>query len=257
MPHRLALLLALAAAGPVAADPAKPVSRTAKAVEGWTVRVDDRLLTGPDAEAGVRALRFLEAKLADVKVVVPADKVKRLQEVPIVLDLTHGGLGPMQYHPSADWLTGHGYAADLAKCVHLPRAADVATPRNVREQPWCILHELTHAYHDRVLGFDDPRVKEAFETYKKSGRGETALRHDGRRVRHYALTDHKEFFAEMTECYFGSNDFFPFNRAELKDAEPEVYELMKQVWEAPTERTPGRKPVSRSDVLGYFGFWPG
>ena len=57
-------------------------------------------------------------------------------------------------------------------------------------------------------------------------------------MRHYALTDHKEFFAEMTESYFGSNDFFPFNRAELKDAEPEVYELMKQVWESPGPNRP-------------------
>ena len=222
----LALLL-------IAVDPPKPTSRTERAVEGWTVRMDDRLLAGPDAELGSRALRFLEAKLADVKVVVPADKVKRLQEVPIVLDLTHGGLGPMQYHPSADWLTGHGYAVDLAKCVHLPRAADVATPRNVREQPWVILHELAHAYHDQVLGFDDVRVKEAFENYKKSGRGDKALLFNGKRVRHYALTNQMEFFAEMTEAYFGVNDFFPFNRAELKDAEPAIYALLKDIWESP------------------------
>ena len=93
-------------------------------------------------------------------------------------------------------------------------------------------------YGSEVLGFDDPRVREAFETYKAGGRGETALRHDGKRVRHYALTDHKEFFAEMTEAYFGSNDFFPFNRAELKESEPDVYGLMKQVWEPPAPKQP-------------------
>ena len=124
-------------------------------------------------------------------------------------------------------------SAKLAKCVHLPRAADVATRRNVREQPWVILHELAHAYHDRVLGFDEPRIREAFERYKKGGRGDKTLLFDGRRVRHYALTDHKEFFAEMTEAYFGSNDFFPFNRAELKESEPDVYALMHDVWESP------------------------
>jgi hypothetical protein len=229
-PHLALAAVTLPAA---AADPPKPTARTDRTVEGWTVRVDDRLLQAPDDEVGKRALRFLEARLADIKVVLPADKVTALQQVPIVLDLTHGSLGPMQYHPSAGWLTANGYAADLAKCVHLPRAADVATPRNVREQPWVILHELAHAYHDRVLGFDDPRVKEAFEQYKKAGRGEKVLLHNGRRVKHYALTDHKEVFAEMTEAYFGSNDFFPFNRAELKDAEPAVYELIKHVWESP------------------------
>ncbi len=216
--------------------PPQAASRTDRTLEGWTIRVDDRLLKGPDAELGTKALRFLEGKLADIAVVVPEDKVKKLRAVTIVLDLTCGDIGPMQYHPSAGWLKANGYPTSLEKCVHLPRAADLMTERNVREQPWVILHELAHAYHDQVLTFDDPRVIAAYEAYKKGGRGEKALVHSGARVKHYGLTDHKEFFAEMTEAYFGSNDFFPFNRAELKDSEPEIYELMQRVWEKPKEK---------------------
>jgi hypothetical protein len=259
---RFALLLALLAPAPAvrAADPPKPTSRTVKSVEGWTVRVDDRLLKAPNDELGARALRFLEAKLSDIKVVVPADKVKKLQAVTIVLDLTHGNLGPMQYHPSAGWLKDNGYSPELAKCVHLPRAADLATRRNVREQPWVILHELAHAYHDQVLGFDEPRVIEVYEKYKKSGRGDKTLLYDGRRVKHYALTNHKEFFAEMTESYFGTNDFFPFNRAELKESEPDIYELMRHVWDAPPpkegkrDRKPEVPPKTAFKVDGHAAF---
>jgi hypothetical protein len=29
---------------------------------------------------------------------------------------------------------------------------------------------------------------------------------DGTRVRHYGLTDHKEFLAEISEAYFGQDD---------------------------------------------------
>ena len=76
----------------------------------------------------------------------------------IVLDLTHGKLRAMQYHPSADWLKANGYSTDLVKCVHIPEAADLPTPRNITEQPWVILHELAHAYHDQVLGFEEPRI---------------------------------------------------------------------------------------------------
>jgi hypothetical protein len=50
------------------------------------------------------------------------------------------------------------------------------------------------------------------------------------RVPHYALTNEKEFFAEMSECYFGVNDFFPFTNAELRDAEPEIYALLADIW---------------------------
>ena len=82
-------------------ETAKPAAHTERNLEGWRVRVDDRLLKEPSDELGKRALRFLENKLADIKAVVPADKVKQLQKVTIVLDLSHGKLTSMQYHPSA------------------------------------------------------------------------------------------------------------------------------------------------------------
>ncbi len=235
--------LVLAAPARAAAPPARgkdrstrPTSHTAHRLEGWTVRVDDRLLRPPHDELGKKAIRFLENKLADIRAVVPADRLKKLQAVTIVLDLSCGRLGPMQYHPSAGWLRANGYSIELAKCVHIPRAADLPTKRNINEQPWVILHELAHAYHDQVLGFDEPRIRKAYENYKKSGRGERTLLYDGRRVRHYALTNPMEFFAEMTEAYFGVNDFFPFNRAELRESEPEIYALLRDVWEAPGKR---------------------
>lgn len=214
----------------------KPTSHTKRNVEGWTVRVDDRLLKPENKEKLDRAIRFLEAKLVDIKIVVPEDKVKKLQTINIILDLTHGKLGPMQYHPGAGWLTTNGYSADIVKCVHLPRIDDLVTKRNTNEQPWVILHELAHAYHDQFLGFDEPRIKDAYENYKKSGRGDMTLLYNGKRVKHYALTNEMEFFAEMTEAYFGTNDFFPFNRAELKESEPQIYEVLKNTWDSPATK---------------------
>lgn len=214
-----------------AEEPAQPQSRTEQPLEGWTIRVDDRLRgEAPDSVLGQRALRFLEAKLVEIKTVVPASKVALLQRVPIVLDLECGKLRSMQYHPSAGWLKDNGYPENLAKCVHLPRAADVATKRNINEQPWVILHELAHAFHDQHLSFEHPEIKAAQEAYKASGRGDATLLYNGRKVKHYALTNQMEFFAEMTESYFGVNDFYPFNRAELQDAEPEIYRLLHTIW---------------------------
>lgn len=212
------------------AEPSKPASHSIRRIEGWTVRVDDRLLTAPNSQVGERALSLLQAKLADILYVIPEDRLARLRQVPIVLDLSHGNLHAMQYHPSAAWLQEHGYSTNLARCVHICEAADFAASRQVNEQPWAVLHELAHAYHDQVLGFEAPEIREAYENFKRSGHGDQALLFDGKRVRHYALTDQKEFFAEMTETYFGVNDFFPFNRAELMTAEPEIYALMRLTW---------------------------
>jgi hypothetical protein len=209
----------------------QPASRMEQRIEGFRVRVDERLLPdGAEEELGRVALEFLAAKLADIRIVVPADKLERLRQVTIVLDASCGELHAMQYHPSGDWLEAHGYPRDLEKCVHLPRAADVATRRNVNEQPWVVLHELAHAYHDQVLGFDEPRVVAAWEAFKADGRAKATLLFDGSRTKHYGLTDHKEFFAEMTEAYFGSNDFQPFNRAELKTDYPAIFTLLTDIW---------------------------
>jgi hypothetical protein len=206
------------------------ITRSQRTVEAWAVLVDERLLRPPGEAIGTPALRFLEARLAEIKVVVPKRPLEELQKVTIVLDQDHGRLTSMQYHPSADWLTDHGYAKELAKCVHLPRAADLATRRNINEQPWVILHELAHAYHDQVLSFDEPRIREAYRRFRESGHGDSVLLYNGQRIKHYALTDHKEFFAEMTEAFFGVNDFYPFNRAELQEAEPEIYTLLAEIW---------------------------
>lgn len=211
--------------------PAKPTSHTTREIEGWRVRVDDRLLAPPAEALGRRALDFLAAKLADIRAVVPAKPLATLQTVTLVLDLSHGELRSAQYHPSAAWLRANDYATNLAKCVHFPRAADLPTRRNINEQPWVVLHELAHAYHDQVLGFDHPQVAAAYGEFKRSGHGEQALLYDGRRVRHYGLTDAKEFFAEMTEAYFGVNDFFPFNRAELLTSAPEIHALLRSIWD--------------------------
>jgi len=214
-----------------------PAAHTARTLEGWTVRIDDRLLAGEDAALGERAIGLLQDRLAEIALILPEDKVARLRKVSIWLDRTHGSLGSMQYHPSAGWLKEHGYSAELAKCVHIPDAAQFASARHHHQQPWAVLHELAHAYHDQVLDFEHPEIKAAWERFRDNGRYEKVLHIDGRETKHYALTNQKEFFAEMTESYFGLNDFYPFHRAELKRDEPQIYELLKTIWgPVPLER---------------------
>lgn len=229
--HLVGMLLVLVVSAlAIGAEPPKPTSHTKRDIEGWTVHIDARLLEGPDRELGDRALRILANRLYDIALVMPADKLARLRKVPIWIDRTHGGLRPAQYHPSAGWLRANGYSTDLVHCVHIPDAADFASLRHQRVQPWSVLHELAHAYHDQVLGFDHAEIRAAFERFRDGGRYKKTLHIDGRDVSHYALTNEKEFFAEMTEAYFGRNDFFPFNRAELMREEPELYKLLETIW---------------------------
>ena len=223
--------LALTVSAPGAVEtPRLPSSHTTRAIEGWTVRVDDRLLKGEHAAAGARALKLLEARLVAITVVVPEKSLAKLRKISIQLDQSHGDLIPMQYHPDAGWLKGNGYSEQLAKCVHIPAVEDFLEPQGIHGQPWVVLHELAHGYHDQILGFDDPRVVAAWKKFCDSGNYKSVLTVSGKKHAHYGLTDEKEFFAEMTECYFGSNDFYPFVAGELKQAEPEIFALMADIW---------------------------
>ena len=227
---RLRMLAVLFALSSVAADAPKPAAHTPRDIQGWTVHVDDRLLAGDDAELGRAAIACVDSQLHNVALILPADKVKRLRKVPIYLDRSHGKLVPAQYHPSPEWLIDNGYDRALAKCVHVPDAKYFAGARHQREQPYAMLHELAHAYHDQVLGFGHAGVKAAHQRVKESKHFDQVLHVNGRESKHYALTNPMEFFAEMTESYFGQNDFYPFNSGELAKSEPEVFQLLKELW---------------------------
>jgi len=207
-----------------------PEARETRVMEGWTVHVDQSLLDGEHADLGGRAVRLLEARLADLVLLLPPDKVKRLQDVPIWLDRKYGKAGGMCYHPNPRWLKDNGYEVALAKGVHIQSAESFVSKHHQQVQPWSVLHELAHAYHDQVLGFNEPRLLAAWKEFGKSGEYETCRHINRRDVRHYGLTDQKEFFAEMTEAYFGRNDFEPFCKADLQDDEPEIYRLMESIW---------------------------
>jgi hypothetical protein len=230
----LALLLCPAPAWaeekPAKPKPPLPVAHQSRQIEGWTVRIDERLLSGPDAELGERVLKALSARLVAIDLVLAGEPLTKLREVPIQLDLTHGDLRAAQYHPSAGWLKSNGYSEALAKCVHIPDAARLLSRFDNHRMPWVILHELAHAYHDRVLGFENPRIAAVWEKFKANSGDGLVLMSNGQRRRHYGLTNAKEFFAEMTEAYLGSNDFFPFVAGEMKESQPETFALMAEIW---------------------------
>src|SRR5262249_52859956 len=134
----------------------------------------------------------------------------------------------MCYHPAAGWLKKNGMNPAKAKAV------EIANAKNFLgwtiQQPWMVLHELAHGYHDQVLGFDHEDVKSCYQAAVDSKAYAEVTDISGNKRKHYALTDEMEFFAELTESYFGTNDFFPFVRSELKEHDPRGYEMIEKYW---------------------------
>lgn len=200
-------------------------------IEGWKVHIDPALLEGEHREQGTQALTMLANHLQRIAILVPADRLAKLREMEIWIEHSHPTLTNKQYHPSRQWLINNGHDPRLERKVHIPQAAALLSRAQMLQHPAVILHELAHAYHDQVLGFDHPEIRATYERAKAAGIYENVLSYTGREVRHYGLNNHKEYFAEATEAFFYRNDFYPFVRAELKEYDPRLHDLLVKIWE--------------------------
>lgn len=201
-----------------------------ESLEGWTLHVDRAVGATENRGAWRDARRELETQLRSIVRAVPAKPLEELRKVPIWVHNQGVWTQCMAYHPGADWLKEHGLNPQMAKGVEV---GNIRTFLDwTRQQPWMVLHELAHAYHDRFLpdGFENADVKAVWKASVDAKRYDAVLHWDGKTVRHYATTNQQEFFAEATEAYFGTNDFYPFVRAELQTHDADAFALMRRVW---------------------------
>ena len=74
------------------------------------------------------------------------------------------------------------------------------------------------------------RIKTALRRAIEGGKYDSVLRFDGKQVRHPALAGPVEFFAEMTESYYGVNDHYPFLQFETRQHDAETCKLLAELW---------------------------
>jgi hypothetical protein len=199
-------------------------------IEGWTVRINRHLLSD-ESDIGGPAISLLTEKLKYIRQVVPGPACVKLQKVPIFLGVNDGHAPCSEYHPSREWLASHGYNPDKAKCFEIGNAKLFVEWS--KDQPMMVLHELSHAYNDQVLGWDNSKINEAYQHALQTHLYDSVPYFDGTKKRAYALNDQHEFFAEASEAYFGRNDFYPFTRQELQQYDPTTYSIVKELWENP------------------------
>jgi len=226
----------------LSADPVAVAGRQTKRIEGWTVRVSDDLLE-KDKAATERALELLTVQLREIVRVVPMTAVVELRKVPLWFSPEYPGVQPRaEYHPGAGWLRDNKRDPAMEKAIEFTNVR--IFERETKRMPNFTLHELAHAYHDRVLpqGFGNEDIKAAFDKAKTLGLYERVEQRfgDGRsaNVRAYALTSPMEYFAECSEAFFSTNDFFPFTREQLAKHDPEMCALLKTLWSAPADDKP-------------------
>ncbi|MHC4745216.1 MAG: HzsA-related protein, partial [Planctomycetota bacterium] len=206
-------------------QPYEPISHyTVKMIEGWKVYVNNGLLEGGEhAETGAAAIEKLAGNMARVKQWIPDEPLKKLLKVVIWLEVDstrgpHGRTAVYQYHPGLTWLMDMDFHPGKHKCVEYGRASSLA--KAGRRSVTTLLHELAHAYHDQILGFDEPDIMAA---YKRAVEGTAYPPKD------WVKADHKEFFAGVTTRYFGRKD----EREALVQRDPILARELQEIWGIP------------------------
>lgn len=209
--------------------------RQVRIVRGWTLRIDERLMT-KDAALVEKAVGLLDAQLAKVEQLLPPQVVVRLRAVPLNFTLPYvSGRGTAEYHGGLAWIKQSGREIALAKAIEFTNV-DRFEPE-IRRMPVLVLHELAHAYHDQVVpgGYQNPEILAAFHQAKAAGTYDAVKRWTGEKFvekpsKAYAMTNQMEYFAETTEAYFDRNDMEPFNRAELQAKDPSMLKVLAKIW---------------------------
>jgi hypothetical protein len=209
-------------------------SHVTQDILGWTVHVN-RMLLSSDSAKTERALELLKDQLEEIVRVVPENSVTELKKVPLWFSPEYAGTQPRaEYHPGAGWLRDNNRDPAMVKGIEFTNVRIFEA--ETRRMPNFALHELSHAFHDRVLpkGFGNPEIKAAYEVAKRSGNYDRVERRDseGRAKldRSYAMTNPQEFFAESTEAFFSRNDFYPYDRKELNQHDPSTLKLIANIW---------------------------
>jgi hypothetical protein len=194
--------------------------------EGWKIFVSPKLVR-QKPRARQEMIDVLSNSLRVIRAAIPMQAVQHLVTVPIWLEYGNKERPAGEYHHNAQWLSEHMIVEKL-KGVQF----SYKLVQWIDDQPSLVLHELAHAYHFEVLTLGYKPINLAYERACKSGIYESVKRFNtgGKFQRSYALTNPVEFFAELTESYFGTGDYYPFTREQFEALDPESAAVISEAW---------------------------
>ena len=190
------------------------------------VYLSPEVLSNPDLSD--RVIAQLNSDLFTIDGVLPEAARARIADVSFWIEHDNPDAPAPAFYDSRDWLRSHGYNTDKTGCIEIGNPGNFLSWHS--EQPYVVLHELSHAYDARVLGDDNPVIRHAYELAVSSHRYESVGHVRGGKERAYALTDASEYFAELSEAYFGKNDFYPFVRGDLAEFDSVGFQMIEKLW---------------------------
>lgn len=238
----LSLLITLAPSIVFAAEAKVPNGYELQNISGFTILVPNNLPRFPIDRWQRTPLQVLEQDLDDLRRVIGPKFLPMATSVPIWInwnaqDPKAPGIVAAYYGETSKALERFGQNPLKTNCIEifsLKRLSEIRQPGSKFQQV-VTLHEMAHAIHHRLLGFDAVEVNSAFQQAVERKLYDEVSDRFGRRCRAYARVSGPEYFAELSCAYLDSCHFYPFTYADLKEHDPVGFALMESVWKRPEQ----------------------
>lgn len=206
---------------------------TVQYIEGFACIISQETLKNNDnAEFKRKPTEVLEHELKTIVGLFPDKALNLLRNVPIWVEwnedvkMSNGRGGSalaVYYGGHQASMLSSGRNPLKAKCVTILRMVGLTKEHQPnRDSGRCvILHEIAHAIHHQLVGYENPQVKAAYKQAMERKLYDPKM---------YIATNEAEFFAEATCSFFDQLSYYPHNRVELKKHDPQTYKLMEAVW---------------------------
>lgn len=183
---------------------------------------------------------YLDKDLGWMEAAIPKEKLAKLRQVRIWMEWDPDPEVGAAFHEdfSATSLKQGGKNPDKAGDVEVlltqSYAADFATMNGVHR--YFLIHEFAHAYHHYELGglADglglNGEIKATYSQAMERKLYDRVKNAYGKMVKAYAAKNEQEYFAELSNTYFGGGTEYPFNRADLRKHDPVGYKMVQRAW---------------------------
>lgn len=199
-------------------------------IDGFNFKIN-RL--GMSAEHLDSILTTLGVQAKQLRDSLPPHALEVMEERPVwITYVPPSGTGTACFHPSKEWLLNNDFPPQMTACVHI---CDTRKYLLYHSHVNTLLHEMSHYYHFHVLGFSNTEIITTYNSVRASGIYYPTIEHTSSvgivcQQTAYCMTNEKEYFAECSEAYWGKNDFYPYNREEFLEFDPQGYYLVKSMW---------------------------
>jgi hypothetical protein len=218
-----------------------------RVIEGFDVLIQDAVIEHDEDDKYKRKpTAVLELELGTITRVMPPRCVQVLRSVIIWADWDdeddpdHGRVVAKYY---GVWGNRAMWSLDANKNPLKANNVEIISLKSltrehqpgVKHERCVILHELAHAVHLHLFGSDNPHIKAAYKQAMDRKLYDEAENVNGRKIKPYARTNEKEYFAELSCAYLNKLTYFPFNRDDLKKHDPTGYKMMEATWGTPKQ----------------------